>query len=147
MSKSDKLILLIKEYITCASYSCRLLRELYTGKESLMYAWKVMKVIPKEGYIEGVYFSFHGRGCYFEYENGSDSIDIDFGPEDRCDGFDTFRLSSFLQYRKNRYAEFLDEKVLEQCFSILIEGGIIKKHPLDRNSHLYYLATSLDRNG
>lgn len=140
MKADDKLIELIREYISCSNYSCSILKQLYDSNEPLLRA-KVLKLIPKEGRVEGLHYYFHGRGCLFEYEN--DSIDIDFGPDGRCDGFDEYRLKRFLGYRKGRFIELIDEVIFAKCFDNLIKAKIIRKHPLEPNDYLYYLSEKL----
>ncbi len=141
-SINNLLIDLIKEYVSCAEYSCSLLNSIYQGSETLLYAWKVLKLIPKEGQIGEIYYQFHGRGCYFEYPN--DSIDIEFGPEgSRCDGFNFFRINDFLKYRQARFNEIRDEQFLRRAFADLSNQGLIVKHPLEPESDLYYLKDKL----
>jgi hypothetical protein len=129
---------LIIDYIACAKYSCSLLKQAYAGQESFLRA-KVLKLIPREGTIEGVFYKFHGSGCYFEYPNNH--IDIDFGPNDRCDGFDLFKLKDFLFSIKdrNKYHSLEDEKKIENQFAVLDKNGIIYNPKTQPNPHLYYI--------
>src|SRR5690242_1925915 len=109
MNEEEKeLIQLINDYISCAKYSLELLKEIYPGDESFLYAYKILKLIPKEGYIGDVYYNFHGRGCYFKYPELS--IDIDFAPGGRkSDGFDLYRLESFLEFKKGSYPSLINK--------------------------------------
>lgn len=142
-SEETALLELISDYASCAKYSCGLFGEIYNGDETLLYAYKVLRLIPKEGRIDGIYYNFHGRGCYFEYSDGS-TIDIDFGPDGRrCDGFDLYRIESFLQGRTSRYPLFTDNYLLSEAFASLIKKAVIAKHPNEPTGHLYYLASEL----
>jgi hypothetical protein len=86
----------------------------------------------------GVYYDFHGGGCFFEFENGS--IDVDFGPNDRCDGFDFYRLKDFLlDTKKDNYKELHNSEVLKREFEDLILQGKIANPKWQPNSHLFYL--------
>jgi len=140
MKSYNELEFLIQEYIACAKYSCCLLRQLYSGKETFLRA-KVLKLIPKEGTIEGVFYSFHGSGCYFEYPNNH--IDIDFGPNNRCDGFDLFKLRdyfySLIDKKKYNQSLLMDDLKFEQLFRQLIDARIIYNPKLEPSPHLYYL--------
>ena len=90
----DELLKLIKDYIACSKYMYKILKDNFnTAGETILRARRT-NIIPKEGVLsEGIHFNFHGGGCYFKFENGA--IDIDFGPNDRCDGFDSQRLYEF----------------------------------------------------
>ena len=75
---------------------------------------------------------------YFEFENGC--IDVDFGPDDRCDGFDFNRLKDFLLYaKKDNYQELHDIDLLKHEFEALILHGEIVNPQWQPNTHLYYL--------
>ena len=129
---------LILDYISCAEYMCNCLKDEYPVAESLLRARRA-NVIPKSGVLSnGIYFNFHGGGCYFEFENGS--IDVDFGPNDRCDGFDYYRLKEFLSYKaKDKYIELHGGERLMQGFQKLLLEDAISSPKWDLNSHLYYL--------
>lgn len=139
---NDELVLLklIEEYIACAKYSCKSLQDYYGTNETLLRA-KVLKIIPRQGVVNGMEYYFHGRGCLFEYEN--DAIEVDFGPEGRCDGFDLYRLTFFWEHRKDRFEDLPNQKLIEEQFQRLISNGIIKKHPEEQEDHLYYLSKNL----
>lgn len=133
----NELDLLIEEYLVCAEYSCSLLKQLYSGQETFLRA-KVLRLLPKEGVIENVFYKFHGTGCYFEYT--STHIDIDFGPNNRCDGFDIFRLKDFFSTIKDRkrYTKLIDDATFEQQFNELIKANIIYNPKSEPSPHLYY---------
>lgn len=132
---------LIKDYIACATYMCKLLKDNYTIDETLLRSRR-MNLIPKKGKLaDGVYFNFHGGGCYFEFENGN--IDIDFGPNDRCDGFDYYRLFDFLeQTKRDNYKALHDKEVFKKEFDKLISIGQIIKPEWQPNTHLFYLSVA-----
>lgn len=129
---------LIRDYISCSEYMCSILRDEYPAKESLLRARRI-NIIPKTGELPGkVFFNFHGGGCYFEFENGS--IDLDFGPDDRCDGFDYYRLKNYLsETRKVDYKELHNSEILKREFENLILNGEIVNSKWLPNPHLFYL--------
>jgi hypothetical protein len=137
----NELHMLIEEYIICAKYSCSLLKQLYKGQETFLRA-KVLKLLPKEGVIENAFYRFHGSGCYFEYPNNH--IDIDFGPNNRCDGFDLFRLKDFFSTIKDykKYNTLIENTNFEEQFEELIEAKIIYNPQLEPSPHLYYFIDS-----
>lgn len=138
-SKGTMIMQLIKEYIACAKYMCKVLKETYDTKGETLLRARRINIIPKEGVLEdGFSFSFHGGGCYFEFENGT--IDIDFGPNDRCDGFDAFRLYHFLSTSKmNQNIRLITESEIQKCLDeLLIEKKIVRPGDFP-NPNLYYL--------
>ena len=97
-----------------------------------------IKIIPKEGVLEEVLsFSYHGGGCYFEFENGT--IDIDFGLFDRCDDFDAFRLYEFLTTSKtNQNIQLITEAEIKNCLNELLAEKIIIQPGEFPNPYLFY---------
>lgn len=97
-----------------------------------------INLIPKEGEtLEGFKFNFHGGGCYFEFDNSR--IDVDFGPNGRCDGFDSFRLYDFLQTSKLDFKDVLLEENIRTEISRLEDEGIIVQPNEYPNPALFYL--------
>jgi len=134
---------LIQDYISCASYMCKAMKYNFNTNETLLRSRRI-NLIPQHGYLpEGISFSFHGIGCYFEFENGE--IDIDFGPNDRCDGFDSYRLYNFLeQTKKESYLELHNKTIFQKEFDSLISEGVIVQSEDQVASHLFYLKNKND---
>jgi hypothetical protein len=130
---------LILEYISCARYCCGILRQNVPSGMMLLRA-KVIKAISKEGKLdEHLYYKFHGVGVYFEIQDLNISIDVDFGPDERCDGFDLFRIRNFLENFPQKYPELVPEGNLEYGFSKFIEEKKIYHLESDFSDHLFYL--------
>lgn len=133
----NQVLELVQEYIACAKYVSKLLMEITGDVENMIGAYRTTG-IPKEGYLDGnVYYNFHGVGCYFEMANTH--IDIDFGPDNRCDGFDLYRLNDFYFSRINTKLD-LTEADLKSGFDELLAEGIIYNPKWPPSEHLYYLA-------
>jgi len=135
---------LIYDYTQCAKYMCDTLKSTYTEKEELLRAYR-LKLLPKSAEVEGLYYNFHGMGCYFEFEGGT--IDVDFGPDGRCDGFDEYRLKSYLRdmtsEKQAYFNSIIDPKAFQQEFIYLRRLGVIYKLPENGiSSHLYYLQSN-----
>ena len=81
---------------------------------------------------------FECLGCYFEFETGA--IDVDFGPDDRFDGFDIDRLINFIQLSKlPKYEAIKDFQEIDKQYYDLIGKGIILCPKLHPSTHLCYL--------
>jgi hypothetical protein len=137
------IIKLIQEYIAYATYMCSLFEQHYKNLDEDGF-WRSyrLKIIPKEGYMGEVYFSFHGAGCYFKSPN--DEIDVDFGPNTSCDRFDLMRLRQFLSHRKDKYPTLISDSILEEEFSKLQKEDVITKLEYGAGSHLYYFKKDLN---
>jgi hypothetical protein len=138
-SKRTAIMQLIKDYIACAKYMCKVLRDAYDTKGGTLLRARRINSIPKEGILENEYnFNFHGGGCYFEFENGA--IDIDFGPDDRCDGFDAYRLYQFLTASKiKENIQSITESEIQAFLNELLTKRAIVQPGDFPNPNLYYL--------
>jgi hypothetical protein len=130
--------MLIYAYIECSKYACSLLSKLYNGEETYLRA-KVLKLIPKEGYVDDMYFKFHGSGCYFDFPGTA--IDIDFGTANRCDGFDIKKLEDFFSCLadKEKYPTLSSRDSFAQQFEELKQEQVIARAESNINEYLYYL--------
>ncbi len=115
--------------------------------KTLLFSYH-QKIIPKEGRLAaGIFYSFHGAGCYFHYKDGE--IDVDFGPAGGWNGFDVFRLRQFLQTSNSlsiKYQYFLPDGVIDQEFEYLLNASRITKSLSSVGSHLYYLSETVMKN-
>jgi len=90
----------------------------------LLKSWR-SGIIPKSGVlVSGIEYDFHGVGCLLTINNAT--VDFDFGPDDRYDGFDLWRLGCFVDERPELYKIYFENKsLLEEDFKKLIEKHII----------------------
>ncbi len=109
--------------------------KLKIGDTPPLVAWR-NNDIPQQGKLsDDVEYQFHGIGCVLvfpEYE-----VDFDFGPDNRNDGFDLWRLSLYVSSRAERYPYYQDEEKLKKEFENAVEANVIAKldHPY---SNLYF---------
>lgn len=134
----NTLLSLIKEYISTAEKAVGMLRNTYNVVD-LLSAWR-QGIIPSMGQMpSGLCFQFHGIGCTFE--SNEVAVDVDFGPNGRCDGFDAWRLLEFA--RNGRIKE--DGITLEQIRTGLVqlqEAGIVVCPNWLPSPHLVYLVAA-----
>lgn len=106
------------------------------GRKDILRAWGE-KAIPAKGKIsKDVFYELHGIGCYLSYKDYH--IDFDFGPNDRIDGFDLYKLKDYAQQFPDKYPQYQDRDILEKDFNRLIELGIISQKYIG-NSWLFFL--------
>ena len=93
--------------------------------------------IPKDGMISGVEFSFHGVGCRGIVDGIE--VDFDFGPDERTDGFDAWRLWGFAKQKPAIYPQFRQLEDVESALGMLGREGEIECPRTAPSPHLWYL--------
>jgi hypothetical protein len=95
--------------------------------------------VPRVGELsDGTTFRFHGVGCLLQRDGVT--LDFDFGPGGRADGFDAWRLSVFAQGRAADRT-LHDESTIAEALDELERGGIIERAQLAPSPHLFYLVS------
>ena len=134
---------IITEYVSTCKILCNELKEKYKT-ENLLTSWR-QNNIPRDGYLDKsrkVSFSLHGIGCIFR----SDSfvIDLDFGKNGRCDGFDLWRLKNYItRNSKFENSVFRSYTLLETTFNELVKNKEIACPKWQPSPHLYYFIDSI----
>jgi hypothetical protein len=96
-------------------------------------AWHTNQIPRKGNLSESVSYEFHGIGCLIIYPDYE--VDFDFGPDNRCDGFDLWRLTGFISSFKERYPRYSISENLKKDFESAVADKFVRK--ID-NSNLYY---------
>jgi hypothetical protein len=133
----EELIRIITKYQATAQYACSILRDQIKSGDSFLRA-KVSKQIPHEGFIDDLFYSFHGTGCYFELKSANINLDVDFGPNDRCDGFDLSRICNFYENFSVEFPHLVAEGNIETGFFSLVKKNVIYNPNWLPNDHLFY---------
>jgi hypothetical protein len=125
---------LATQYVGDASELVKALQSQYPY-ENLLRA-VIERKVPRQGVLQDdLRFEFHGVGCRFE--TPSRKLDLDFGPECRCDGFDAWRL--YLYANENNLG--VGNPTLAEIEEGLIQlerAGEVQKPRTDPSPHLYY---------
>jgi hypothetical protein len=141
MNNSALLLELIQRYVAVASRYAQTLRS-ELQHQDLLHAVR-SHLVPEAGAMQsGAKYRFHGVGC--SIDDSRVSIDFDFGPQGRSDGFDAWRLHAFAR----EFAEFAslhDLKVIEQGLIELTREGRVIQPCWSPNPHLLYLSGSTAR--
>lgn len=134
MNSSELLKKLIRCYVsTVAAYAGVLHNEL--TNDNLLCAVNSQR-IPREGVLSnGVRYHFHGVGCYIE--DGPHHLDFDFGPHDRCDGFDAWRLAEFAK-QLPEFGIFHQLETIEAGLEQLLREGWAIGPNWAPSPHLFY---------
>jgi hypothetical protein len=81
-------------------------------------------------------FAFHGVGCRFEIAGRT--VDVDFGPDGRHDGFDAWRLGL---YAASAFEwQDLSPDRIAAGLAELETSGLIHRPGWEPSTHLYYLS-------
>ncbi|HWE93874.1 MAG TPA: hypothetical protein VG269_07930 [Tepidisphaeraceae bacterium] len=129
---------LIAEYQAAARSAVVALREV-SHSSDLIRDWRSGR-LKASGTLQqprGQY-RFHGVGCRFEI--GGRTVDVDFGPAGRYDGFDAWRLQQFAE--SGQGGSSLNVAAIERGLAALASAGIITRSGADPAPHLYYLSSA-----
>jgi len=125
----------IKEYQALVGRGIKLFQS-RIGDTAPLKAWKD-NLLPQTGTLpDGVEYEFHGIGCLLIFDNCE--VDFDFGPDNRFDGFDLWRLTQFVSTKSEGYY-CNDKAALKSDFKESIAQGEIDRlfYP---SSNLYYFS-------
>jgi len=75
--------------------------------------------------LTNVEYQFHGIGCLLIFSDRE--VDFDFGPENRTDGFDLWRLTEYTLSCPEKYPEYKDKDKLKQDFENAVQQEMITK--------------------
>lgn len=109
------------------------------GYYDLLEAYHQRK-IPKEGVINGIEYSFHGVGCLGVVDGLE--VDFDFGPDERIDGFDAWRLWRFVEQQPEAYPQFQRKEDVKAALERLARSDEIECPGAYPSPHLWYLKPS-----
>ncbi|HZF50866.1 MAG TPA: hypothetical protein VE093_19535 [Polyangiaceae bacterium] len=106
------------------------------GRDDLLRARRT-GVIPKDGVISGIEFSFHGIGCRAIVDDVE--VDFDFGLDGRADGFDAWRLWLFARQKPKKYPQFQRQEDIKAALERLARSGEIEIPQTESSGYLWYL--------
>ncbi|MCA9587633.1 MAG: hypothetical protein KC657_20040 [Myxococcales bacterium] len=100
--------------------------------------------IPREGVLdEHTSFRFHGVG--FEFRCRGVGVEVDLGPDGRCDGFDAWRLSLFAEQSPELARSWPLARV-EAGLEALLNAGVVHEPKWSPSPHLLYFVDGM-KNG
>ncbi|WP_095124918.1 hypothetical protein [Pseudomonas sp. Irchel s3a12] len=115
---------LINDFLSKVDYGTELLLKKF-GTRNILRLWR-SKQIERCGEItNGIQYELHGVGCAIHFP--SESVDFDYGSDNRIDGFDVWRLYIYASDRPSEYKKYCDKKIVEEEFKEYISSGRIEK--------------------
>ena len=117
----------IDDYLSKVEQGVSLFKKQLGDKHPLQ-AWG-NKDIPQRGKLsDAIEYEFHGIGCALIFSDCE--VDFDFGPDDRVDGFDLWRLTQYLLSCPNKYPDYSADKIKKDFENALEHKAITKlTHP------------------
>ncbi|WP_455827497.1 DUF6896 domain-containing protein [Pseudomonas graminis] len=133
--KTQTLENLINEYLAQVKKATDLLEQRF-GTKNILGLWR-SRQIPRRGAItEDVTYELHGIGCSVYLSEIC--VDFDYGPNERVDGFDSWRLYMYACEVPHKYKEFTNKDFLDLEFCEYLKKGRAKKNT-GSMSNLYFL--------
>ena len=122
--KTQTLENLINEYLAQVKTATDLLEQKF-GTKNILRLWRSGQ-IPRRGSItEDVTYELHGIGCSVYLSEIC--IDFDYGPDERVDGFDSWRLYMYACEVPQTYKEFTNKNFLDLEFCEYLKKGSAKR--------------------
>ncbi|MHC8319417.1 DUF6896 domain-containing protein [Pseudomonas sp. GB2N2] len=111
------------------------LLELRFGTKCILRLWRA-KEIPQRGEIlGGINYELHGVGCRVYFPKAC--IDFDYGPDERVDGFDVWRLYIYACEVPLLHSKYVDQDAIKRDLDEYISLGKVEKK-LGSMSSLYF---------
>lgn len=125
---------LIKGFLSKVEEGTTLLKKKF-GTQNILRLWRSGQIERCGEIIDGVEYELHGVGCAIHFP--TELVDFDYGPNNRIDGFDVWRLYMYAADRPEEYKKYTDINFLESEFKSYIDSGRIKK--ISPSDELYEL--------
>lgn len=125
---------LIKGFLSKVEEGTTLLKKKF-GTRNILRLWRSGQIERCGEIIDGVEYELHGVGCAIHFP--TELVDFDYGPNNRIDGFDVWRLYMYAADRPEEYKKYTDINFLESEFKSYIDSGRIKK--ISPSDELYEL--------
>jgi hypothetical protein len=121
---------LISDFLSKVESGTELLQKKF-GTRNILRLWRTKKIERRGEIINGIQYELHGVGCAIHFP--SESVDFDYGSNDRIDGFDVWRLYIYASDRPLKYKKYCDKKIVEKEFKEYLASGRIEKMSLSDN--------------
>ena len=125
---------LIKDFLSKVEKGTTLLQKKF-GTKNILRLWRSGQIERCGGINDSVEYKLHGVGCAIHFP--TELVDFDYGPNNRIDGFDVWRIYMYATDRPEEYKKYTDRNFLESEFKSYIASGRIEK--MSPSDDLYVL--------
>jgi hypothetical protein len=118
--RNDSLEQLLSDFLSMVDKATDLFEEKF-GTRCILRLWRANK-IEQYGVIVGdITYELHGVGCAAYFPDLC--IDFDYGPEERTDCFDVWRLYMFACESPEKYKKYTEKKQIKAEFEEYLTMG------------------------
>lgn len=136
---------LITDYQSSASQVVKIFKEKYKVKD-LLEGWHA-GMYKQTGNLSEYglkFYAFHGIGIAAHFKEKLVDFDFAYIPELRYDGFDLWRLTSFVNSQPEKYGKYKNKQILKSEFDSLIKDKLITNPKTEFHTTLYFWAKDLN---
>jgi hypothetical protein len=133
--KAHALDSLITEYLAQVKKATDLLEHAF-GTRNILRLWRSKKIPQRGPVTDDVTYELHGIGCRVYLSDLC--VDFDYGPDERVDGFDPWRLYMYACELPRKYKKYTNKESLDHDFNEYLKLGKAKKIP-GSMSNLYFI--------
>lgn len=128
---------LINDFLAKVDTATLLLEKKF-GTKNILRLWRSNQIQRCGDITSDAQYELHGVGCIVHL--ATESVNFDYGFNNRIDGFDAWRLYIYALDRPLKYKKFCDKKILEKEFNDLILSKKIEK--MSPSDSLYILVSN-----
>lgn len=125
---------LINDFLSKVDSATSLLEKRF-GTRNTLRLWRSNQIQRCGDITDNTQYELHGVGCIVHFP--SESVDFDYGSDNRIDGFDIWRLYIYASDRPSEYKKYCDKKTVEKEFQEYVASGRIEK--MSTSDNLYIL--------
>ncbi|AZF26044.1 hypothetical protein C4J90_1870 [Pseudomonas sp. R2-60-08W] len=135
MMSTQTLENLITEYLAQVKKVTDLFEHVF-GTKNLLRLWRSKKIPQRGTVVDEVTYELHGVGCRVYLSEIC--VDFDYGPDERVDGFDPWRLYLYACETPHKYKRYTNIETMKREFNAYLKKGKAKK--IDGStSNLYFI--------
>lgn len=137
--KNKDLEYLIDDFLEQVEKATALLEAKF-GKRCILRLWSTSQIAQRGDVNDDVTYELHGVGCRVYLPDVC--VDFDYGPDDRIDGFDPWRLYIYANEVPQKHQKYVDLDNVERDFNEYIKLEKIERIA-GSTSQLYFKNKSL----
>lgn len=132
--KNKDLEHLIDDFLAQVEKATNLLEGRF-GQKCILRLWREKEILQRGEVSDGINYELHGVGCRVYFPEVC--VDFDYGPDERIDGFDVWRLYIYACEVPRLHAKYTDMDALKRDFNEYM--GLGKVYRISESmSNLYF---------
>jgi hypothetical protein len=135
--KNEDLECLIDDFLAQVEKATDLLEKRF-GKKCILRLWRAKEISRRGEILDGINYELHGVGCRVYFPEIC--VDFDYGPGERVDGFDVWRLYIYACEVPLLHPKYIDQGTLKRDFNEYISLAKVERVS-GSMSNLYFKST------